>query len=711
METPNEIKASPGKNLRIGGAVGNNSKKDMIFRADRIDLKNLDIQLEKHLSRVWSRNIEKNPKPKEEWEIELAKLEMSNVIARGAYGIVYKGIYDGQDVAVKVLDWGEDGYATTAETSALRASFRQEVAVWHKLNHPNVTKFVGASMGTTNLKIPSSAEVESSLPQRACCVVVEYLPGGTLKQYLFRNRRRKLAIRIVVQLALDLSRGLSYLHSERIVHRDVKTENMLLDYQRNLKIADFGVARVEAQNPKDMTGETGTLGYMAPEVLDGKPYNRRCDVYSFGICLWEIYCCAMPYPDLSFADVSSAVVRQNLRPDIPRCCPTSLSNIMKRCWDANPVKRPEMEEVVKMLEGVDTSKGGGMIPDDQRPGLKDGTSSSLMTEFLEKCGGYAVVDGGFATELERHGADIKDPLWSAKCLITSPHLVTKVHLDYLESGANIIITASYQATIQGFVAKGLSVEDAESLLRRSVELSCEAREIFYNRCNKGSWDLDHAGKASLRPVLVAASVGSYGAYLADGSEYSGVYGDSVSKDTLKDFHRRRVQILAKSGADLIAFETIPNKLEAEAYVDLLEEEGIEIPAWFSYTSKDGVTVPSGESIIECAEVADSCKKVVCVGINCTAPRYIHDLLISLRQVTRKPVVVYPNSGEVYDGLNKKWIKSEEKSEEDFVSYVSRWREEGASLFGGCCRTTPNTIRAIAKVLSCESPAPSKLKFW
>ncbi|KAH0853079.1 hypothetical protein HID58_093486 [Brassica napus] len=719
METPNEIKASPGNNLRNRGAVGNDSKKDMIFRADRIDLKNLDIQLEKHLSRVWSRNIEKNPKPKEEWEIELAKLEMSNVIARGAYGIVYKGIYDGQDVAVKVLDWGEDGYATTAETSALRASFRQEVGVWHKLNHPNVTKFVGASMGTTNLKIPSSAEMENSLPQRACCVVVEYLPGGTLKQYLFRNRRRKLAIRVVVQLALDLSRGLSYLHSERIVHRDVKTENMLLDYQRNLKIADFGVARVEAQNPKDMTGETGTLGYMAPEVLDGKPYNRRCDVYSFGICLWEIYCCAMPYPDLSFADVSSAVVRQNLRPDIPRCCPTSLSNIMKRCWDANPVKRPEMEEVVKMLEGVDTSKGGGMIPEDQRPGcfcfvsgrVKKGTSSSLMTEFLEKCGGYAVVDGGFATELERHGADIKDPLWSAKCLITSPHLVTKVHLDYLESGANIIITASYQATIQGFVAKGLSVGEAESLLRRSVELSCEAREIFYNRCNKGSWDFDHVGKASRRPVLVAASVGSYGAYLADGSEYSGVYGDSVSKESLKDFHRRRVQILAKSGADLIAFETIPNKLEAEAYVDLLEEEGIDIPAWFAFTSKDGVTVPSGESIIECAEVADSCKKLVAIGINCTAPRYISDLVISLRQVTHKPIIVYPNSGEVYDGLNKKWIKSEEESEEDFVSYVSRWREEGASLFGGCCRTTPNTIKAITNVLSCESSAPSKLKFW
>ncbi|CAA0383355.1 unnamed protein product [Arabidopsis thaliana] len=337
-------------------------------------------------------------------------------------------------------------------------------------------------------------------------------------------------------------------------------------------------------------------------------------------------------------------------------------------------------------------------------------TSSLMTDFLEKCGGYAVVDGGFATELQSHGADINDPLWSAKCLITSPHLVTKVHLDYLESGANIIITASYQATIQGFVAKGLSVGEAENLLRRSVEITYEAREIFYNRWTKGSWDFAYAGKASRRPILVAASVGSYGAYLADGSEYSGIYGDSVSKETLKDFHRRRVQILAKSGADLIAFETIPNKLEAEAYADLLEEEDIDIPAWFSFTSKDGVTVPRGDSVVECAKVADSCKNVVAIGINCTAPRYIHALIISLRQMTRKPIVVYPNSGEVYDGLNKKWIKSEGESEEDFVSYVSKWRDAGASLFGGCCRTTPNTIRAIAKVLSDEPSAASKPKF-
>ncbi|KAA8550833.1 hypothetical protein F0562_002517 [Nyssa sinensis] len=350
--------------------VGSISNKEMFLRADKIDFKSWDIQLEKHLSRVWTRESEVHMK-KEEWEIELDKLDIKSVIAHGTYGTVYRGAYDGQAVAVKVLDWGEDGIATAAETAALRSSFRQEVAVWHKLDHPNVTKFVGASMGTSNLRIPSdstSSDGPNSLPSRACCVVVEYLPGGTLKKYLIRNWRKKLAFKIVIQLALDLSRGLSYLHSKKIVHRDVKTENMLLDTQRTLKIADFGVARVEAQNPRDMTGETGTLGYMAPEVLDGKPYNRKCDVYSFGICLWEIYCCDMPYPDLSFAEVSTAVVRQNLRPEIPRCCPSSLASIMRKCWDANPEKRPEMDEVVRLLETIDTSKGGGMIPEDQAHG-------------------------------------------------------------------------------------------------------------------------------------------------------------------------------------------------------------------------------------------------------------------------------------------------------------------------------------------------------
>ncbi|XVF54143.1 hypothetical protein PTKIN_Ptkin05aG0157000 [Pterospermum kingtungense] len=265
---------------------------DGFVRADQIDLKSLDEQLEKHLNKVRASDNSKsnkdddgdgddgklrlgsssNNKPatvvKErlEWEIDPSQLIIKTVIARGTFGTVHRGIYDGQDVAVKLLDWGEEGHRTEAEIAALRAAFSQEVTVWHKLDHPNVTKFIGATMGSSGLQIQTE-NGQIGMPSSVCCVVVEYLPGGALKSYLIKNRRRKLAFKVVVQLALDLARGLSYLHSQKIVHRDVKTENMLLDKTRTVKIADFGVARVEASNPNDMTGETGTLGYMAPEVI------------------------------------------------------------------------------------------------------------------------------------------------------------------------------------------------------------------------------------------------------------------------------------------------------------------------------------------------------------------------------------------------------------------------------------------------------------
>ncbi|KAK4427152.1 Serine/threonine-protein kinase EDR1 [Sesamum alatum] len=300
---------------------------DGFVRADQIDLKSLDEQLERHLNRVLT--MEKNKKKNQDdysnsaaaaaaipmfaapaatttvrrqrhdWEIDPSKLIIKGVIARGTFGTVHRGVYDGQDVAVKLLDWGEEGHRTEAEIASLRAAFTQEVVVWHKLDHPNVTKFIGATMGSPELNIQTE-NGHIGMPSNICCVVVEYLPGGALKSYLIKNRRKKLAFKVV--------------------------------------------------------------------VLNGNPYNRKCDVYSFGICLWEIYCCDMPYPDLSFSEVTSAVVRQNLRPEIPRCCPGSLANVMKRCWDANPDKRPEMDEVVAMLEAIDTSKGGGMIPLDQQQG-------------------------------------------------------------------------------------------------------------------------------------------------------------------------------------------------------------------------------------------------------------------------------------------------------------------------------------------------------
>ncbi|KAF7074623.1 hypothetical protein CFC21_079468 [Triticum aestivum] len=347
-----------------GGAEMRAADGEGYLRADGFDLVNLDMQLEKTRSRVWL-DQQRGASPAQpgellEWEIDLAKLDIQNQVASGTFGVVYRGTYDGNDVAVKVLDWGQEGQESSSKH---REAFEKEVAVWQKLDHPNVTKFVGASMGTSQLKIPASKKGGSSHgPGQRCVVVVEYQHGGTLKTLLFQHRDKKLPYKKVVQLALDMARGLSYLHAQKIVHRDVKAENMLLDRKKSVKIADFGVARVEAQDDDNMTGQTGTLGYMAPEVLEGRPYDHKCDVYSFGVLLWETYCCALAYPNYSIADISYHVVKLGIRPDIPRCCPKPLSEIMTRCWDGNPDHRPEMAEVVAMLERIDTTKGKSMTP-------------------------------------------------------------------------------------------------------------------------------------------------------------------------------------------------------------------------------------------------------------------------------------------------------------------------------------------------------------
>ncbi|KAL9830097.1 Homocysteine S-methyltransferase 1 [Arabidopsis thaliana] len=297
--------------------------------------------------------------------------------------------------------------------------------------------------------------------------------------------------------------------------------------------------------------------------------------------------------------------------------------------------------------------------------------SALLEDLIKKCGGCAVVDGGFATQLEIHGAAINDPLWSAVSLIKNPELIKRVHMEYLEAGADIVVTSSYQATIPGFLSRGLSIEESESLLQKSVELAVEARDRFWEKVSKVSGH-------SYNRALVAASIGSYGAYLADGSEYSGHYGENVSLDKLKDFHRRRLQVLVEAGPDLLAFETIPNKLEAQACVELLEEEKVQIPAWICFTSVDGEKAPSGESFEECLEPLNKSNNIYAL--------------------TKKAIVVYPNSGEVWDGKAKQWLPSQCFGDDEFEMFATKWRDLGAKLIGGCCRTTPSTINAISRDL-------------
>ncbi|ORV54961.1 homocysteine S-methyltransferase [Mycobacterium florentinum] len=280
-----------------------------------------------------------------------------------------------------------------------------------------------------------------------------------------------------------------------------------------------------------------------------------------------------------------------------------------------------------------------------------------------------ISDGGLATELQARGHDLSDPLWSARLLSDAPQEIVAVHEAYFRAGATIATTASYQASLEGFAAHGFDRDQSVELLCRSVELARAAR--------------DESGAGGL---LVAASVGPYGAALADGSEYRGRYGLSVA--ALRRWHRPRLEILAAAGADVLACETVPDADEAEALVGLVRTAGV--PAWLSYTI-DGTTTRAGQSLGEAFAVAAGVDEIVAVGVNCCAP---DDVLgaIEIASSIGKPVIVYPNSGEQWDGRN--WSGRSRFSAE----LARQWIAAGARIVGGCCRVGPNDIEELRTVL-------------
>ena len=277
-----------------------------------------------------------------------------------------------------------------------------------------------------------------------------------------------------------------------------------------------------------------------------------------------------------------------------------------------------------------------------------------------------ILDGGLATELERRGADLRDPLWSARLLVENPGLIRDVHEDYFRAGADVGISASYQASFLGFVRRGVEPKQAAELLRLSVRLVQEARERV----------------ALDRRLLVAASIGCYGASLADGSEYRGDY--DLSVDELVDWHRPRLETLLDAQPDLLRCETIPCLAEVEALARLLVE--YDVPAWIACTCRDEAHLRNGESFAEAMRIASESKAVVAVGVNCTAPEHVESLLGIAAGVSARPLVAYPNSGEVWhDG---RWTSAPQP-----MAWAA-WHAAGARLLGGCCRTTPDTIRTL-----------------
>ena len=294
-----------------------------------------------------------------------------------------------------------------------------------------------------------------------------------------------------------------------------------------------------------------------------------------------------------------------------------------------------------------------------------------------------ILDGAFATELEKRGCNLNDQLWSAKILFENPKLIQAVHEDYLVAGADCVITASYQATFEGFAARGLSESEAAALITRSVTIARQARDRFWTGCS--------VDNNRPRP-LVAASVGPYGAFLADGSEYRGNY--MLSEEQLMDFHRRRLQVLIAAEPDLLACETLPCLSEARALVRLLADSP-GISAWISFTAKDGQHTCNGDRIRDCAAWLNDFDQVAAIGINCTAPRYVSELIKEISSETDKPIIVYPNSGERYDPLLKQWRPGDSG---DFAAMAKQWLTDGARIIGGCCRTEPKDIRAICELV-------------
>jgi homocysteine S-methyltransferase len=279
---------------------------------------------------------------------------------------------------------------------------------------------------------------------------------------------------------------------------------------------------------------------------------------------------------------------------------------------------------------------------------------------------FTKIDGGLSTALENNGNKLTTSLWTGELIKTAPSEITKAHADFINAGSQIIITSSYQLSYLGCGKRGWSEAETDESLRASTQLAKEA--------------VDKTGK----DVKVAASVGPYGAALADGSEYKGNYG--VSKSVLKDFHARRLEVLIATSPDLLALETMPDTVEVEVLLELLND--CPIPFWVSYSCKAGNQTNAGQSFAAAVSLAND---AIAVGINCTPPELITELLLSAKG--DKPFVVYPNSGRTWDAVKKEWIGSSSAGFDQDL--INQWQSAGAQYIGGCCGIGADEIATIS----------------
>ncbi len=309
-----------------------------------------------------------------------------------------------------------------------------------------------------------------------------------------------------------------------------------------------------------------------------------------------------------------------------------------------------------------------------------------------------ILDGGLATELENRGHDLSGALWSARLIKDDPAAIVDVHRAYLEAGADIIIAPTYQIGTREPVVWSDKWQDFVPSIRHGLDIAIAARDSF--------WKTEQKRTDSSKP-LVAASIGPYGAILANGAEYTGDYDytklpprtldDSIQDHSpqakLAGFHMLRWLLAMESDVDLLACETLPSFLEVQALL-ILMRKAAQKPVWFSFSCRDGERISDGTPIRECAKLLDGEPKVAAIGVNCTKPIFVESLIREIRSVSDKPIVVYPNSGEVWNGAENCWIEGGDETVAQFVERAVRWREAGATIIGGCCRTGPEHIARL-----------------
>lgn len=295
-----------------------------------------------------------------------------------------------------------------------------------------------------------------------------------------------------------------------------------------------------------------------------------------------------------------------------------------------------------------------------------------LKKFFGK-GNVVLIDGGLSTQLEVQGCRLDSPLWTGQALLDNAELIETAHRAYLDAGAQVLITSSYQLSRQGFDALGLSADQADDALSESVDVAKRARGD--------------------RDVLVASSVGPYGAVLHDGSEYTGNYGLSV--DELVAFHTERLDVLVDAEPDLLAIETIPDVLEAHALVRALQKFP-HARGWMSFTLAPDGKLWAGQPLAEAVRVALSSPQIIAVGVNCLDPELVASALKEMRELTDLPLVVYANGGGNWNAETGVW---ENSSARQIAEYVESWAEYGPVLIGGCCGTSSLDIKALSLALN------------